>query len=63
MLGHARPGPPREIGDVLSILGFLGPWRKWLGMAPNGAGSFFPPNPDLADILSNMDLDFENFHF
>ena len=24
---------------------------------------FFPTNPDLADILGDMDLDFENFHF
>ena len=24
---------------------------------------FFPANPDLADILGDMDSDFENFHF
>ena len=28
-----------------------------------GPGGFFPTNPDLADILGRMDLDFENFHF
>ena len=34
------------------------------GMAPNGAGKFFfRANPDLADILGDTDLDFENFHF
>ena len=32
-------------------------------MAANGAGSFFPTNPDLADILGRTDFDFENFYF
>ena len=33
-------------------------------MAPNGAGKFFfPANPDLADILGDVDLDFENSVF
>ena len=37
--------------------------EKWPGMAPNGAGRIcVPTNPDLADILGRMDLDFENFH-
>ena len=31
-------------------------------MSPNGAGSFFPTNPDLATILGRTDLDFDNFH-
>ena len=28
-----------------------------------GSGGFFPTNPDLADILGDMDSDFENLHF
>ena len=28
-----------------------------------GPGGFFPANPDLPDILGDMDLDFDNFHF
>ena len=28
-----------------------------------GREVFFAANPDLADILGDMDLDFENFHF
>ena len=28
-----------------------------------GREVLFPANPDLADILGDMDLDFENFHF
>ena len=33
-------------------------------MARNGTGRIFlGANPDLADILGDMDLDFENFHF
>ena len=27
-----------------------------------GPRGLFPANPDLADILGNMDLDFDNFH-
>ena len=29
-------------------------------MIPDGARSFSPTNPDLADILGDMDVDFEN---
>ena len=35
--------------------------KKMPEMAPNGARSFFPTNPDLANILGRTDLDFENF--
>ena len=28
-----------------------------------GQEDFFPTNPDLADILGDMDFDFENFYF
>ena len=34
-----------------------------LGVAPNVAGRcFFPANPDLADILGDMDFEFYIFH-
>ena len=32
---------------------------RWPQMGPGG---FFPTNPNLADILGRMDLDFERFH-
>ena len=39
-----------------------GPRKKWLGMAPNGAGRFFfPANPNLANILGDTDFDCEIF--
>ena len=43
-----------------------GPRKKWTGMAPNGAGSFFFPavtHPDLAGILGDTDFDFENLNY
>ena len=47
----------------MHFLHFFGPWRKWHGMAPNGARMIFvPTNPDLADILGRTDLDFKNFY-
>ena len=33
---------------------------KWHQVGPGG---FFPTKPDLADILGNMDFDFENIYF
>ena len=36
----------------------MGP--RWPQMGPGG---FFLTNPDLADILGDMDFDFENFYF
>ena len=32
-------------------------------MAQMGQGGFFPTNPDLANILGDMDFGFENFFF
>ena len=32
-------------------------------MAPNGARRILSYNPDLADILGDMDFDFENLYF
>ena len=37
--------------------------EKLLDMATNGAGSVFPTNPDLVNILGDMDFDFENSQF
>ena len=37
--------------------------KNCLGWPQMGPGRFFPANPDLANILGDMDLDFENFHF
>ena len=37
--------------------------EKLLEMAPNGARTIFPTNPDLADMLGDTDFDFENFIF
>ena len=37
--------------------------RNCLGWPQMGPGGFFPANPDLADILGRMNLDFENFCF
>ena len=47
----------------MHFLHCFGTGRKWLGMAPNGPGGFFPTNPDLADILGRTDLEFESFDF
>ena len=45
------------------FLHFFGPWKIWLKWPQMGPGLFFPTNPDLADILGDMDFDFENFYF
>ena len=37
----------------------MGKCLKWHEMGP---AVFFPTNPDLADILGDMDLEFEYFH-
>ena len=47
--------------NMLFVL--FGPWNNLLEMSPNGAGSFFPSNLDLADILGRTDLDLKHFHF
>ena len=45
------------------VFEFVGPWKTWPQMAPNGTLEFlFPTNLDLADILGRTDLDFENIH-
>ena len=40
----------------------LGPWRKLPGMAQMGPVISFTANPDFADILGDLDLDFDNVH-
>ena len=58
-------GPPRKIGNFFEqILDFVGPWKTWPEMVPNGTRRIcVPTNPDLADILGRMDLDFDNLNF
>ena len=34
-------------------------YLKW---NERGSGGFFPTNPDLADVLGDTDVDFENFY-
>ena len=44
--------PTKENRNILNCFGFFGPWKKWPGMAPNGARRIFvPTNPDLADVF------------
>ena len=38
-----------------------GPWKNLPEMAPNGARSFFPTKPDLADILGDMEFGLDDF--
>ena len=38
---------------------FFGPWKKWPGMAPNGAEKVFVPT----DILGDVDFDSKNLNF
>ena len=43
---------------------FFRPTQKMDPDGPKwGQEDFFPNNPDLADILGDMDLDFKNFDF
>ena len=49
---------PRNMGEVWAFGGVHGENdMTW------GREVLFPANPDLADILGDVDLDFENFHF
>ena len=57
-------GPPREIGRISTCFAFFWPMEKFAWNCPNwGLELFFPTNPDLADILGDMDFDFENLYF
>ena len=57
-------GPPRKIGKIWAIFGFFRPTQKMGPDGPKwGQDDFFPTNPDLADILGRMDLDFDKFYF
>ena len=42
---------------------FLIHGENCLGWAKMKPGKYFPADPDLADVLGDMDLDFENFYF
>ena len=60
-----RARPPRKIGKkirnvyICSVHGNIG--LKWYQMGPRGF--VFLSNPDLADILGDMDFDSDNFYF
>ena len=56
--------PTKGNTQILDIFRFVRSMGKiaWDGMKW-GREVIFPANPDLADILGNMDLDFENFKF
>ena len=57
-------GPPRRTGKNSSLFYIcFGPWKNAWGGPKWDREGLFPANPDLADILGRMDLDFENFVF
>ena len=57
-------GPPRKICLFFACFRFVRPTQnKYLKWPQMGPGLFFPIDPDLADILGDMDFDFENFYF
>ena len=45
----------------MHLLGFSSPWTNWREIGQNGGRRDFPTNPDLANILGDMDFDFDNF--
>ena len=51
----------RRCFDIFSI--FPAHAKNGLGWPQMGPGRFFPTNPVLADILGDMDFDFEKFYF
>ena len=60
----AAIGPPKEIGkQIIIFVAFFQTMEKfaWNG-SKWGQEVFVPTNPDPADILCNMDFDFENLY-
>ena len=55
-------GPPRNMGQQTYIFHFSGPWKNSLNGTNWSWEVIFPANPDLADILGDMNFDFDNFH-
>ena len=49
----------RNVEDKQNIFDFSGLW-KHAKCGPKQAREFFPANPNLADILREMDFDFQN---
>ena len=46
----------------MNMFDLFGPWTKMAWDGPEwGREGLVPANPDLANILGNMDLDFEMF--
>ena len=57
-------GPPRDLSRIWSIFGFFRSMGKIAWDGPKwGREVLFPANPDLADILDDMDFDCEKFLF
>ena len=53
-----------KIGKILTFFVFFRSMEKMASDGPKwGQEVFFPTNPDLADMLGRMDLDFENLIF
>ena len=60
---NRAPGPTKEITQSFDMFFiFSSPWKKCLRWHQMGPGGFFPTNPDLADMLGRMDLNFEKFY-
>ena len=56
-------GPPMKIGNILTffVCFFAVHGKNGLGWPKWGREVIFPANPDLADILGDMDFDFDIF--
>ena len=56
--------PTKENKQILNMFLFFLVHGKNAWDGPKwGREGLFPANPDLADILGDMDSDFDNFHF
>ena len=61
--GDSTGGPPRKIGEILIFFRFFRPTQKMAWDCPKwGREVFFPADPNLANILSDTDFDFEDFN-
>ena len=60
-LGQIFPWDGKIHKHSASLACFRPPQRKCLKLHEMGQDVFFPTNPDLADVLGDTDLDFDNF--